>query len=238
MTRCPRELALAHLLLRLRPLLRAMRGAIALRDANAQKLRASGAVVTAISRGHVDALLDQLGELIEHRSISTGDAVLTAEEQSAEQQLRDKAVARGARLPFDVIADQLRLDAFECEVLALCASVELDIEYERIVAYLHDDVARRAISVELAAALTAGSLRERIARRAALTRMAGCVATAWSPRHRVTRVSAKSSGSCLRASTRCSASEEALQQDCRRPRQRQPLALVWLRNVRGPPARE
>ena len=168
MTRCPRELALAHLLLRLRPLLRAMRGAIALRDANAQKLRASGAVVTAISRGHVDALLDQLGELIEHRSISTGDAVLTAEEQSAEQQLRDKAVARGARLPFDVIADQLRLDAFECEVLALCASVELDIEYERIVAYLHDDVARRAISVELAATLTAGSLRERIARRAAL----------------------------------------------------------------------
>jgi len=168
MSGCPRELALAHLLLCLRPLLRAMRSAIALRDANAQKLRAAGAVATAISRGHVDTLLDQLGDLVEHRSISTGDAMLTADEQAAEQQLRDKAAAREARLPLDAIADQLALDAFEREVLVLCAAVELDIEYERIVAYLHDDIARRAISVELAAALTAGSLRERIGRRTAL----------------------------------------------------------------------
>ena len=168
MTGCPRELALAHLLLRLRPLLRAMRGAIALRDANAVKLRESGAISTTISRGHVDALLDQLGDLIEHRSISTGDAILTGEELLAEQQLRDKAATYGTQLPLDAITEQLRLEAFECEVLALCASVELDLEYERIVAYLHDDTTRRAISVELAATLTAGSLRERIGRRAAL----------------------------------------------------------------------
>ncbi len=168
MPACPKELALAHLLLRLRPLLRAMRAAIALRDANAQKLKESGAVAAAISRGHVDALLDQLGDLIEHRSISTGDAVLAAAEQAAEQQLRDKAAAHHARLPLDAIADQLGLDAFEREVLVLCAAVELDLDYERIVAYLHDDTNRRAISVELAATLTAGSLRERVGRRTAL----------------------------------------------------------------------
>jgi hypothetical protein len=165
---CPRELALAHLLLRQRPLLRAMRAAISLRDDNARRLRDAGAQPSAISRGHVDALLEQLGNLIEHRSISTGDAALTADEIDAERQLRAKAAAFGAQLPLDAVAESLDLDAFECEVLVLCAAVELDVEYERVVAYLHDDVNRRAISVELAATLTASSLRERLSRRGSL----------------------------------------------------------------------
>jgi hypothetical protein len=168
MSGCPRELALAHLLLRLRPLLRAMRAAIALRDENARRLRDAGALPSAISRGHVDALLDQLGNLIEHRSISTGDATLAAAEVEAERQLRDKSAAHDVVLPLDAIAETLELDAFECEVLVLCAAVELDVEYERIIAYLHDEVARRAVSVELAAMLTAGSLHERLVRRASL----------------------------------------------------------------------
>ncbi|HSN29244.1 MAG TPA: ATP-binding protein [Kofleriaceae bacterium] len=145
-----------------------MRTAVALRDDSARRLREAGALPSAITRGHVDLLLDQLGNLVEYRAISSGAVALTAAEAEAERQLREKATTQEATLPLDALREAFGLDGFDCEVLVLCAAVELDIEYERIVAYLHDDVARRAVSVELAATLTASSLHERIARRAAL----------------------------------------------------------------------
>jgi AAA+ superfamily predicted ATPase len=168
MTVCPRELALAHLVLRLAPLQRALRSAVALRDAGARKLRDAGAIAAVISRGHADVLLDQLGDLVDHRALSTGTASLTAKEYTEEAGLRDQVTAAGARLPLDAIADDLGLDAFECELLVLCAAVELDADYEAVFGYVHDDAARRVVSIELACALTAVSLQERVARRSVL----------------------------------------------------------------------
>ncbi len=159
----PDDLALAHLLLRMRPLMRALRVAVALRDAHAHHLREAGAAALTITRGHADALLDELSDLSARRALSSGEAALLPDEVEAEVALR----ARGP-LPLDGFVAQLGLDPFECEVLVLCASVELDSEFERVLAYVQDDAARRLVSVELAAALTATSLRERVARRAAL----------------------------------------------------------------------
>ncbi|HWO25314.1 MAG TPA: ATP-binding protein [Kofleriaceae bacterium] len=168
MSPCPHELALGHLLLRLRPLHRALRAAIALRDARAQRLRDAGASPSAITRSHADALLDDLDDPFEHRSISAGPAALIEPEVAVEQSLRERAAAAGARLPLDAMGESLGLDDFEREVLVLCAAVELDGDYERVLGFVHDDVARRVVSVELACALTVGSLRERVARRASL----------------------------------------------------------------------
>jgi hypothetical protein len=71
---CPRELALAHLMLRLRPLHRALDKAIAQRDANARTLFEAGAIGAAITRGHVTALLEQLGSGEPH-ALATGPAL-------------------------------------------------------------------------------------------------------------------------------------------------------------------
>src|SRR5262249_4010312 len=52
----------------------------------------------------------------------------------------------------------------------LCAAVELDRSYERIYAYILDDLNRRYPCVELLSSLTAGALAERCARRQTLGR--------------------------------------------------------------------
>ncbi|HMG57983.1 MAG TPA: hypothetical protein VK601_30995, partial [Kofleriaceae bacterium] len=113
-------------------------------------------------------MLDQLEDLDERRPIGAGPAVATVEELGQEARLRTQASAAGAHLPLDTMARELGLDAFECEVLTLCASVELDTDYERVIGYVHDDLARRLVSIDLATTLTAESFRERLARREVL----------------------------------------------------------------------
>ena len=164
----PRGLALGHLLVRMRPLQRALRMATALRDAASERLHAAGAVPEAVTRGHVDAILDDLDHLVEHRALSAGRAALTDDELAVECALRSDATAAGARLPLDALGDDLGLDDFERELLVLCAAPELDGGFERVFGFLHDDAARRTLSVELACTLTASSLAERVARRTAL----------------------------------------------------------------------
>ena len=168
MQACPRELALAHLLLRLRPLSRALRAAIAQRDAGAQVLRAAGAIPNAITRGHAERMLDTLDNLATHRGISSGTARLDADERALESERRATAHALRTRLPLDALQHDLGLDDFECEVLVLCSALELDSDFEWVVSYVQDHPARRAITVELACSLTATSTGERVARRAAL----------------------------------------------------------------------
>ena len=163
MSTCTREHALAHLAIRLRPIIRALRDAMALRDANAAKARAAGALPSSITRGHAELLLQELATPLDRRTFSTGPTAMSDEELGEEAALRDRA--NGA-LPLDVLAATLALDPFEVEVVVMCAACELDPDYERIFAYVHDDVSRRVPSVELASGLTASSTSERVARRA------------------------------------------------------------------------
>jgi hypothetical protein len=163
---CPIDLASSHLLLRFRPLARALGLVIATRDGEAHRLYASGGRGAAISRIQVEAVLAQASD---RRPIAAGTVAMTLDEVLGEKHLRDKAAALGARLPLDALALALGLDDFECEVLVLCAASELDSEYDRVFAYVHDDISRRQVSIELACALTAASFRERLERRTALS---------------------------------------------------------------------
>src|SRR5205085_12424762 len=62
------------------------------------------------------------------------------------------------------------LTEFELEAILLCAAVEIDRSYERIYAYILDDLNRRYPCIELLCSLTAGAFAERFARRQALNR--------------------------------------------------------------------
>ena len=160
------SLALDHLLLRLRPIHRALRAAVETREpSSATEAELEPLCVTP---GQAAALLQQVETVAAARA--GAPAVVTHEEAAAETELRALAAARDFELPLDRLARDPGLSAFEQEVLLLCAAPELDPAYERLYAFILDDLNRRYPCIELLAALTAQSFTERIARRRALGR--------------------------------------------------------------------
>ena len=97
-------------------------------------------------------------------------AALTSEENAEQEALRTRAVVMGFSLPLDRLAQALELTLAEEEAVLLCAATEFDRSYERIYAYILDDLNRRYPCVELLCSLTADSVEDRLARRHALGR--------------------------------------------------------------------
>jgi hypothetical protein len=157
------NLALAHLLVRIRPLHRALHRAVARREATTQRLAAAGARPDAISLPHVLAELADLDDLSQRIGFSTGPAELTDDERAVEADLRGRG-----QLPLDILTAELGLDDFEQEAIVLCAAVELDVGFATAYAFVVDEREPGPPSVELVAGLTARSLLERTERRSAL----------------------------------------------------------------------
>jgi hypothetical protein len=63
------------------------------------------------------------------------------------------------------IAELFALDAFDVDALLIALAPELDLRYERLYAYLQDDVTRRKPTVDLILNLLCASAEEKIARR-------------------------------------------------------------------------
>ena len=97
-------------------------------------------------------------------------ACLEPADIEAKTALRQQSAALGRVLPLDQLVQTLQLSPFEQEAVLLCAAPELDRSFERIYAYILDDLNRRSPCVELLCSLTASSLAERVARRHALSR--------------------------------------------------------------------
>jgi AAA+ superfamily predicted ATPase len=72
---------------------------------------------------------------------------------------------KGVELRLDALAKRFGLDPFETDVLLLALAPELDARYGRLFAYLHDDITRSRLSVELALALLIPTFEERLAAR-------------------------------------------------------------------------
>jgi hypothetical protein len=161
-------LAIRHLLIRLRPLNRALRAAVERQAAEAAKLDRPDLVPYCITDEQVSALLDRLDTL--PLPDGPGAASLTPEDQAAEQQLRDEASAAGMTLPLDELAVRPGLTDGEQQALLLCAAPQLDRAYERVIAYVLDDLNRRFPCVELLTMITAGSGLGGLAERGLLSR--------------------------------------------------------------------
>jgi hypothetical protein len=87
----------------------------------------------------------------------------------AEQQVA--ALVAGARqagvsLRLRALAGVFGLSAFDIDVVLLALAPELDLRYERLYAYLQDDVTRKRPTVDLTLSLLCASLDERVARQA------------------------------------------------------------------------
>ena len=98
-------------------------------------------------------------------SESDVDELLAAD--SAEQVTRDLLSGPVGRIStrLNRLASLFDLDEFEQEALLICLAPELDLRYERLYAYLQDDVSRRRPSVELILRLLGESLAVRLSGR-------------------------------------------------------------------------
>ncbi|HEU4833023.1 MAG TPA: ATP-binding protein, partial [Pyrinomonadaceae bacterium] len=121
-----------------------------------------------VTEEQVQTLLDDVDQLVLRDTIESRRATLTPDEHDLEQQLRQMSLDAQNKLPLDRIVETLELSEFEQEAILLCAAVELDRSYERIFAYILDDLNRRFPCIELLSTLTANSLEEVCTRRAAL----------------------------------------------------------------------
>jgi hypothetical protein len=161
--------ATEHLLLRLRTLNRALRAAVTRQGRASARLFRPEVTPLCVTEEQVQRLLSDV-ETLDCRPLAEAGAELTPEEQMAEEKLRERCAASGVELPYDCLTQSLNLSPFEQEAVLLCAAVELDRSYERIYAYILDDLNRRFPCIELLCSLTAISLTERCARRETLGR--------------------------------------------------------------------
>jgi hypothetical protein len=161
----PVALAAAHLLLRLRPLNRALRTAAERQTAAAERLTRPDLSAFCVTGESVQMLLNQLDDARVGDTVEFGPSFLSADEQLLEEDLREQAGALGTSLPLDQLAAAAALTDFEQDALLLCAAVELDRSYERIYAFILDDLNRRYPCLELLISLTCGSVEQRIERR-------------------------------------------------------------------------
>ena len=93
-------------------------------------------------------------------------------EACAEQQvlaLVAAAEGEGVPLRLQVLTNQYGLDDFDVDVLLLALAPELDLRYERLYAYLQDDVTKKRPSVDLALNLLSPSLEAKLADRRRFT---------------------------------------------------------------------
>jgi SpoVK/Ycf46/Vps4 family AAA+-type ATPase len=96
-----------------------------------------------------------------------GDANLNLrddEEGEALWEERHQTLRSNARL--SRLAERFELGTFDLDLILLSLATEVDLRYERLIAYLQDDVTRRRPTVDLALNLFCGSVDEKVNRRA------------------------------------------------------------------------
>lgn len=161
------DLALEHLELRLRPLRRALRLAVAAQKSLNAALTRPDVKAYCITDPHVDQLLEQIDTPPARQAYGAARR-LREDEQQGEARLRTRAAELGLVLPLDALAAAFALDSADLDTLLVCAASELHCAYARIFAFIQDDVTRQMPSIDLLCALTAESEAQWVARRQAL----------------------------------------------------------------------
>ncbi|MGW0809027.1 ATP-binding protein [Nonomuraea sp. NPDC002799] len=139
-------LAVEHLRIRLADLHQALRLAVARQAEAAALLTRPDLTPFCVTDEQVGALLDRVGAFTE---AMTGPPPAPRPDSEPEQHLRGLAAAEGVTLPLDALATRFGLTRMEQDALLLVAAPELNTGYERIYAYIVDNLNRRAPCVEL-----------------------------------------------------------------------------------------
>ena len=153
-------LSAEHLLVRMRMLNAAMRAAVESQRGANRVLASSKDKGMLLSEAHVKELLARADKFVASGVSSPAATELDAGDAAAEQELRRQALLERALLPLDRLAGA-GLTRQEQDALVACAAPELDRAYERLYAYILDDLNRRAPGVALLAELTTATPLQR-----------------------------------------------------------------------------
>ncbi|GAA4468076.1 ATP-binding protein [Phytohabitans houttuyneae] len=164
------DLALAHLRLRLAGPHRALRAAATRQAELAARLLRPDLTPYCVTDEQAALLLERLDAWSAPGPSSTGETGPPGDGDEQERELRREAEGAGIVLPLDALAARCGLDRTEQDILLLVAGPELDPAYERVYAYIVDNLHRRLPSVELVAATLGGPGARR---RLAVRRMLG-----------------------------------------------------------------
>ncbi|MCG0288582.1 ATP-binding protein [Streptomyces sp. PSAA01] len=140
------EPAVEHLRIRLADIHRALHAAVERQARIAARLTRPDLTPYCVTDEQVDVLL---GEVHAFTDAMAEPHAPRRGESEAEQDLRRRASAEGKTLPLDALATRFGLTRAEQDALLLVAAPELDRGYERIYAYIVDNLNRRLPSVEL-----------------------------------------------------------------------------------------
>ena len=159
------ESAQAHLRLRLAPLHRALGAAVRRQTELAERLARPDLTPYCVAADQAEQLL---------AAVSVPPAVSPPElepgEAEAESDLRRAAAAAGITLPLDDLAARFRLRRAEQDALLLVCAPELSSAYERLFAYVIDNLNRRLPGPELVIAVLSPAIRRLLGPAAPLMR--------------------------------------------------------------------
>jgi hypothetical protein len=150
--------AIRHLLARLRQLNVVLDAAANKRSKLSEVMIAAGAKPDVITRGHVNGVLGYVHKLHEHLGLSVGTPPTLDDDDDWELDIREAARKDGIVLPLDALVAAFDLGEFEQEALVLAAAPAVDPLYGVAFAFIHDDRAAHAPSLDLIASLTAPDL--------------------------------------------------------------------------------
>lgn len=125
-----------------------------------------------VSREEVDALLDRslsatallTPQLLTADQLAAFDAAIAALTTRAAA-LEDASRARCESVRLEHLSQLFGLSLPERDVLLICLAAEIDLKYERLYAYIQDDVTKKRPTVDLVLRLLCQTLEERIAAR-------------------------------------------------------------------------
>ena len=122
-----------------------------------------------ISEEEIDELLaSQLANVADCDEINLSDSNVAHYLSELDADIRERkrlSQENGIDLRLCYLAKQFDLSEFEIDVLLICLLPEIDLKYERLFAYLHDDVTRKRPSVDLVLQCLLDSLDQRLAQR-------------------------------------------------------------------------
>jgi AAA+ superfamily predicted ATPase len=122
-----------------------------------------------ISEDEIDALVSGEGSAHAYEEPSAAsDSPLAALLRRVEGEIAQKkegSLGRGVVLRLHELRERFGLCDFEVDTLLICLLPEIDSKYERLYAYLHDDVTRKRPSVNLVLQCLLGTLDDRLAAR-------------------------------------------------------------------------
>ncbi|MGT2476681.1 ATP-binding protein [Paraburkholderia terrae] len=127
----------------------------------ADKLLRPDVTPLCVTDEQVMQLLDEIAAATESFD-SSDDWTLTKVERAAEHEIRAAADALAVKLPLDQLYERIDLSEHELCMLLVCVAPELERSYERVYAYVLDDLNRRYPCIELLTRLCAHNWSERM----------------------------------------------------------------------------